>query len=358
LDPVAFIRSNHEGLHGLLGVEIISAAKDRVVGQLMAGPQHMTAGGRVHGGTVMAFADTLGAYGAVLNLPQGCSTATIESKTNFFRAGQPGPLIGESVPLHLGHTIMVWQTSVRGPDDEHVAQVTQTQIVLPNRGAESSKRVQTASKWEQSGPRTEPGDPGNGDTAARRKETIFRAACEVMARKGFARATMREIASAAGMPVPTMYQYLRSKDDLLALIFDTYLVEIERNVSVAAAQGRTATEKLSAAIRANLASFDVYHKQIRLMNRETQALDREARERVKRHMRSYIGLFTKIIAEGVEQGEFRDGNAELVANLLAMLCEAWPLRYWSIGQFGLAAVRDAILALVTDGLRRPAEDAP
>jgi uncharacterized protein (TIGR00369 family) len=354
LNPATFIRSTQQGLNGLLGIEIVSATKDRVVGQFVAGPQHMTAGERVHGGALMAFADTLGACGAVLNLPAGFATATIESKTNFFRAGRPGQLVGESVPLHIGGTTMVWQTSVRGAHDEHVAQVTQTQIVLkvdePDRYNDARWAKPNLNQNEAPTPADE---VVNGATALRRKEQIFRAACDVMARKGFARATMREIASAAGMPVPTMYQYLRSKDDLLTMVFDTYLAEVERNISTAAAQGRTATQKLAAAIRANLASFDNYHKQIRLMNRETQALNPEARERVKRHMTSYIRLFTNIIAEGIEKDEFRKVDAELVANFIAMLCEVWPLRFWSVGRFGFAAVQDAILAFVADGLRKP-----
>jgi AcrR family transcriptional regulator len=164
---------------------------------------------------------------------------------------------------------------------------------------------------------------------------------------------MRDIASAAGMPVPTMYQYLRSKDDLLTMVFDTYLAEIERSISMAAAQGRTATQKLAAAIRANLTSFDKYHKQIRLMSRETQALNPEARERVKRHLTSYIRLFSNIITEGIEKDEFRKVDPELMANFIAMLCEVWPLRFWSVGRFGLAAIQDAILAFVADGLRKP-----
>jgi uncharacterized protein (TIGR00369 family) len=354
LDPATFIRSTQQGLGGLLGIEIVSATKDRVVGQFVAGSQHMTAGERLHGGAIMAFADTLGAYGAILNLPAGFTTATIESKTNFFRAGRPGHLVGESVPLHVGGTTMVWQTSVRGPDNERVAQVTQTQIVLKDDEADPSNDAQPVPpNSDQNEASISPDDPVNGVTASRRKEQIFRAACEVMARKGFARATMRDIASAAGMPVPTMYQYLRSKDDLLTMVFDTYLAEIERSISMAAAQGRTATQKLAAAIRANLTSFDKYHKQIRLMSRETQALNPEARERVKRHLTSYIRLFSNIITEGIEKDEFRKVDPELMANFIAMLCEVWPLRFWSVGRFGLAAIQDAILAFVADGLRKP-----
>jgi hypothetical protein len=89
------------------------------------------------------------------------------------------------------------------------------------------------------------------------------------------------------------------------------------------------------------------------MNRETQALNAEARERVKRRMHGYIALFGRIIAEGVESGEFHPRNPELVSNFIAMLCEVWPLRYWTIGQFGLRKVQDEMLALVTDGLLRP-----
>jgi uncharacterized protein (TIGR00369 family) len=354
LDPATFIRSTQQGLAGFLGIEIVSATKDSVVGQFVAGPQHFTAGERVHGGAIMAFADTLGAYGAVLNLPAGFTTSTIESKTNFFRAGRPGQLVGESVPLHFGRTTMVWQTSVRGEDEERVAQVTQTQIVLRVDKTDLNNEARSvAPNLRPNEAPTAADEPANGVTASRRKEQIFRAACDVMARKGFARATMREIASTAGMPVPTMYQYLRSKDDLLTMLFDTYLAEVERNISIAAAQGRTATQKLAAAIRANLASFDSYHKQIRLMNRETQALNSEARERVKRHMTSYIQLFSRIIAEGIQKNEFRNVDPDLVGNFIAMLCEVWPLRFWSVGRFGLAAVQDAILAFVADGLRKP-----
>jgi hypothetical protein len=70
-------------------------------------------------------------------------------------------------------------------------------------------------------------------------------------------------------------------------------------------------------------------------------------------MTSYIQLFSNIIAEGIRKNEFRNVDPDLMANFIAMLCEVWPLRFWSVGQFGLAAVQDAILAFVADGLRKP-----
>jgi uncharacterized protein (TIGR00369 family) len=88
----------------------------------------------MHGGAIMAFADTLGAVGTVLNLPAGAGTTTIESKTNFFAAAPTGATItGECSPLHRGKRTMVWQTRVLLPGDKLVAMVTQTQMVLGQR---------------------------------------------------------------------------------------------------------------------------------------------------------------------------------------------------------------------------------
>ena len=91
---------------------------------------HINRAGRVSGGIIMAFADILGARGTFANLPPGARTATIESKSNFFAAGAGPKVIGVSIPLHIGRTTMVWQTTVRNADKKRVAIVTQTQIVM------------------------------------------------------------------------------------------------------------------------------------------------------------------------------------------------------------------------------------
>jgi 1,4-dihydroxy-2-naphthoyl-CoA hydrolase len=113
-----------------LGIEILVAESDRVVGRLVLGPQHSNGHNRVHGGAIMAFADTLGAIGTVLNLRPNTATTTIESKTNFLAAGRGSHLIGDSTPLHIGRNTMVWQTTVRDAEDRRIAVVTQTQLVL------------------------------------------------------------------------------------------------------------------------------------------------------------------------------------------------------------------------------------
>jgi 1,4-dihydroxy-2-naphthoyl-CoA hydrolase len=87
----------------------------------------------LHGGAVMAFADTLGALGTLTNLTDGGRTATIESKTNFISAAPVGSrIVGETIPLHRGRRTMVWQTRVTTADGKLVAIVTQTQLVFRN----------------------------------------------------------------------------------------------------------------------------------------------------------------------------------------------------------------------------------
>src|SRR5437016_6768581 len=79
----------------LVGIEILEADKEHVVGRIMLGPQHSNGRDRVHGGAIMSLADTLGAIATVLNLPAEMVTTTLESKTNFLAAGRGAYLVGE-----------------------------------------------------------------------------------------------------------------------------------------------------------------------------------------------------------------------------------------------------------------------
>jgi 1,4-dihydroxy-2-naphthoyl-CoA hydrolase len=118
-------------LAGTLGIEVDHAAPGEIRGGMDWGPEKCTAAGVLHGGAIMAFADTLGGVCAFLNLPDGATTtATVESKTNFFRAVRSGRVHGITRPLHVGRSFIVVQTDVTDDEDRRVAQVTQTQAVL------------------------------------------------------------------------------------------------------------------------------------------------------------------------------------------------------------------------------------
>jgi len=117
---------------GLMGVQLTEVTPEWVVGAMEVRPDLCTTGEVLHGGAIMAFADTLGAVATVVNLPQGTRTTTIESKTNFLRAAPLGSrVIGECSALHRGRTTMVWQTLVKSEAGQLCAVVIQTQMVLP-----------------------------------------------------------------------------------------------------------------------------------------------------------------------------------------------------------------------------------
>ena len=115
----------------LMGVEILERAKTRVVGRMVVRDDLCTAGGILHGGAYMAFADALGAVGGVLNLAPGTRTTTLESKTNFFRGAPAGSTVtGEASPLHIGRRSSVWQTRITNDEGKLMALVTQTQMTI------------------------------------------------------------------------------------------------------------------------------------------------------------------------------------------------------------------------------------
>jgi uncharacterized protein (TIGR00369 family) len=114
----------------LLGIRVIEATPERVVAELPIRDDLRTTTGPLHGGALMAFADTIGAVATVINLPAGASTATLESKTNFFAAGRAGVVRAESTPLHRGKTTMVWQTRITDESGRLLSLTIQTQMVL------------------------------------------------------------------------------------------------------------------------------------------------------------------------------------------------------------------------------------
>ncbi len=116
---------------GLMGVRLTELGADRVVAEMEVRPDLCTTGEILHGGAYMAFADTLGAVGTIMNLPAGKRTTTTDSSTKFIAAARIGTtIVGECLALHRGRTTMVWQTSIRNAAGKLCAVITQTQLVL------------------------------------------------------------------------------------------------------------------------------------------------------------------------------------------------------------------------------------
>ncbi len=130
MDLVTLNQSLAGTLPGLLGMRFVEARPERVVAELAIRDDLRTVGGALHGGTLMAFADTVGAAATIINLPPGASTTTLESKTNFFAAGRSGIVRAEATPLHRGKRTMVWQTRVTDEAGRLLSLTIQTQMVL------------------------------------------------------------------------------------------------------------------------------------------------------------------------------------------------------------------------------------
>jgi 1,4-dihydroxy-2-naphthoyl-CoA hydrolase len=120
---------------GLMGVKLTVCEPDRIVAEMVVRPDLCTGGGILHGGAYMAFADTLGAVGTVINLPPGKRTTTTDSGTKFIAGAKVNTVVtGESIALHKGRTTHVWQTTIRNDAGKLCAVVTQTQLVIDAQG--------------------------------------------------------------------------------------------------------------------------------------------------------------------------------------------------------------------------------
>jgi 1,4-dihydroxy-2-naphthoyl-CoA hydrolase len=116
-----------------LGIEPLAAAKDEVRARIVWAPERCTGGGLMHGGVLMSLADSTGGICAFLNLPNGASTTTIESKTNFLRGVRDGHVESVSRPIHVGRTVIVVETELHDANGRLVGKTTQTQAVLAPR---------------------------------------------------------------------------------------------------------------------------------------------------------------------------------------------------------------------------------
>jgi 1,4-dihydroxy-2-naphthoyl-CoA hydrolase len=132
MSPFDIIQSLKMPLAELMGVTFIGAERDRVVARMLVRPDLCTLNHTIHGGAVMALADSVGAAATVINLPEGAKgTTTIESKTNFIGGAKEGTaVVATATPVHRGRRTQVWQTRLETEDGKLVAIVTQTQMVL------------------------------------------------------------------------------------------------------------------------------------------------------------------------------------------------------------------------------------
>ena len=191
------------------------------------------------------------------------------------------------------------------------------------------------------------------DPVSDRQELIAEAAVEIIAEKGFAAASMREIAAAAGMHVPTMYQYVKNKEEVLELVYRWVIQRVRENLQPALELDLPATAKIDAVIAQLITGIDTMRRETGVLNRETRSLSRPARQRVLDDYAEIVGRIGDLVAGGVSSGSFRAVDPLLIANFIDALCDTWALRQFAFGPYDMATFEREVTKFVLYGLARP-----
>jgi AcrR family transcriptional regulator/acyl-coenzyme A thioesterase PaaI-like protein len=338
------------------GITIALRRPEKITGEMRVPPASLVEGS-VHPGALIGFACELASVGTSLQLSPGQSAAPAQIQTTMLMDCRSTSVTGETIPLHAGGPTMIWQTSLHDAAGALVAVVTQSRAVVDKEGRPDEPRavLQEAARVPAAKlPRNAKAEAGEEVTALPvaeiRRQQIVDAACGIIARKGFANATIREIAAAAGLHVPTMYQYIDSKEALLELVYHFAIRQLHAGLEQASAGCLTARDRLHATIAALLDNCDRYRRQSGVLNREFRSLPREAQQRVLQEYRGFHDHLAGVVAAGVEAGEFRPVNSVIMANVLEAICDIWALRQFAVRDIGLRAFKDEIMRLIDASL--------
>jgi AcrR family transcriptional regulator len=191
------------------------------------------------------------------------------------------------------------------------------------------------------------------DLVQRRHEQIFRAASRVFISRGYHLATVREIAEEAGLSLGSLYSYIRTKEDILYLVFERLTTTLREEIRVATKGISDPAEQMRAALRANIRTIERYQDEILLMYQETKSLDRDSLHHVLAGEADYVKFFEDLLEAGYQQGVFK-GDPRLSADIITYLCSLIALRRWNLRRrFAPDDAVEGLIAFVLRGLGVP-----
>ena len=194
------------------------------------------------------------------------------------------------------------------------------------------------------------------DLVAQRHDEIFRAASRVFISRGYHTATVREIAQEAGLSLGGLYSYIRTKEDILYLVFDKLTTTLRENMRHAIEGIEDPVEQITAALRADLKTTEQYQDEILLMYQETKSLDRASQQAVLSREADYVRFFEDILRAGYERGVFT-GHPQLSADIMGYLGSILALRRWNLrARFSSAEAQDGLIQFVLRALGASKED--
>lgn len=288
---------------------------------------------------LLRFADWLVRMGAAHNLGEAGGARTIEATITRLNE-EHGILEGESRRIHRDHATMVWETTLTRPEGGPASVVRHVQLINgPSLHGPAPGTTKAAAQKSSSSPKVD------------RRDALVHAAIKVFSEKGFIRASVKDVATAAGMTTPTMYHYIKTKEDLLTLVFTAILDQIHAAVKQATTQpGEPVDNRLTAALDSLLTLYRADPAIIMLLYEEGRHLRPEDRRKSYRQSGAAIELWRELLREGNKSGAFDVPDPEVWAELVSLLCTVGPLRYWSVKKFGHARVERAVMQFVRNAV--------
>jgi AcrR family transcriptional regulator/acyl-coenzyme A thioesterase PaaI-like protein len=346
-----------------LSVEILTEEPDKVVA-LLGLP--IGAGGLAVESLVFMVAHEANALGLLSTLGAEGEARTIDSHASFYPCQRGSFLRAEARPIHVDSRVATWRAKVyftgnadSGEEKDCAAEVTETQIRVPSEEASGGSVAppadnladSVAAETLEAAGAVETAPRRRGDVARQRLDQIFKGAFKVISKKGYGSATIREIAAAAKIPIPTMYLYVKTKEDLLYLMTKEYLSKLVKDFEESLSESSSSAAVLERAVVQYIAYCNSQRRLINLVYREGKWLTPQNRAKIFKLDLSFVAIWKRIVEHGIETGEFQVKNPELAANHIYFLCTAWALRYWNLSRFGEAAVRESMLEFIMRGVK-------
>ncbi len=295
--------------------------------------------------------------GATLAAGEGWEARSISTQTQEFGTAGGEALTAVAVPVRGSAQEQTWRCQVfrharrsRPGSDALAAEITQRFILVEKEEAPENTEALHAHSRDTSKDAADGTANASADLADRRRRQIFEGACEVIASKGWANASIRDIVKAAGITIPTMYQYIENKADILYLVTSMCMEEI---LTYFQDKLDDQTPPLDALVNAIGAYFQYMNKNRRYINlvySETRSLNEANREKIFLLEKRFIRMWEEIIIRGNQAKTFDTPNTDLAANLIYFFCTAWALRHWSIGHYSQEEVQGAITRIILEGI--------
>jgi AcrR family transcriptional regulator len=191
----------------------------------------------------------------------------------------------------------------------------------------------------------------NAKLVEERRKQIFRAALKLIRKKGYHGTTLRDISKESGISLGNLYDYIRTKEDILYLVHEKAAQLITTSVSERGSGGSSPLKKLEALILKELGTIDRYQDLIMSIYQESHALSKPSLKTMLSSEEAHMDQFVEVLQEGMDAGIFKPGNPVMLANLIKIMVDCWVLRRWTLrGRVKLGEMRRGIIQMIEKGI--------